>query len=139
MGSMQVFDTGNVLIGWGMDPAATEFRPDGTAIWEADHLGTMSYRVAKHAWTGRPSTAPDIAVSRHRSGRLAVSMSWNGATEMAGWRVLTGATANTLTPRHKVDPVGFETTVLVDRSARVRAEALDARGNPLGRSRIVHV
>ena len=45
MGSVQFLDNGHVLVGWGSDPASTEFTADGTAIYEATRIGTGSYRA----------------------------------------------------------------------------------------------
>mgnify|MGYP005815475487 CR=1 FL=1 len=138
MGSLQVLDNGNVLIGWGTQNTATEFDAQGSPVWEASGLGLRCYRVARHPWVGMPSTDPDIAV-HPRSDRITVYASWNGATQVARWRVLTGQTNDALTPAAETIRTGFETSLVVHRAPRVRVQALDATGAVLGQSQIMRV
>ncbi|SES00846.1 Arylsulfotransferase (ASST) [Propionibacterium cyclohexanicum] len=136
MGSTQILGNGNVLVGWGTQNAATEFSADGTALWEASALGSNCYRVARSEWTGRPTTAPDIAVDAS-GGTLTVHASWNGATEVATWRVLTGNSASALGKAVEVARSGFETSTTTGLAGYVQVLALDAAGAILGRSRVV--
>ena len=120
-----------------MLPVATEFAADGTVLWEATGIGARGYRVARDLWTGRPATDPDVAVRAAGAGRQRVAMSWNGATEVASWRVLTGPSEAALAEATSVERTGFEATAVVDEAARVQVEALDATGSVLGRSRLL--
>ncbi len=138
MGSTQLLGNGNVLVGWGTQNAATEFSSDGTALWEAGSLGLGCYRVARSEWTGEPATTPDIAVTSD-SDRLTVHASWNGATKVATWRVLTGESDSALTKAADVERSGFETSTSVAHAAVIQVQALDAQGAVLGQSRTVHV
>jgi hypothetical protein len=66
-----------------------------------------------------------------------VYASWNGATQVASWRVLGGSTRSGL---HALVPAvrraGFQTAVTVHAKPRyVAIEALDAHGRVLGISR----
>jgi hypothetical protein len=64
----------------------------------------------------------------HR-GPTTVYASWNGATEVASWRVL----APERVAVHK--KTGFETAIQVDRSlGLIRVQALDAAGRVIGTS-----
>jgi hypothetical protein len=64
-----------------------------------------------------------------------VYASWNGATDVARWRVLTGAAPNQLKPVAEVARTGFETAASLSTSARyVAVEAQDASGHVLGTS-----
>lgn len=137
-GSMQLLDGGNVLVGWGKDVSATEYTADGLPVLELRNLGADSYRVRRRAWTGRPTTPPDVAAERV-DGSLRVFASWNGATEVATWRVRTGSGDGDLTTSASVPRAGFETTVTVPDAAAVRVEALDADGKRLGASRTLTV
>ncbi|MFT4081231.1 MAG: arylsulfotransferase family protein [Nocardioides sp.] len=137
MGSVRPLGGGNVLVGWGYQPVITEFAGDGTALWEVSGLGVSCYRAAKHAWTGTPSTDPDIAVTATEAGGLQVSASWNGATEVAGWRVLGGRSRKRMRQLTTVRRTGFETDIDVDSRPWIRVEALDSDGQVLGRSRAV--
>lgn len=129
MGNAQYLEDGHVVVGWGMDPIVTEFDENGEAVFELRDLGLGSYRSYRSPWVGRPTTTPDIAVV---DGEAHVS--WNGATEVARWRLRGGDGATVTT----VDRTGFETAVpLAGVTGAVVAEALDRRGRVLGRTREV--
>jgi len=68
-----------------------------------------------------------------------VSASWNGATDVASWRVLVGSGEDRLQPVTTVARDGFETTVVVDRQRYAAVVALDAAGTPLATSPTVAV
>ena len=66
--------------------------------------------------------------------------SWNGATDIATWEVLAGATTDSLGPAGSAPRTGFETSIPVRGSAKlVRVVARDARGAILGSSPVVAV
>jgi len=131
MGNAQFLDDDHVVVGWGTDPVVTEFDERGEAIWELRGLGMGSYQAHRMPWTGRPTTRPDVAVGRDG----AAYCSWNGATEVASWRVLTGSSRDRLRPDGEADRDGFETRVEVSGDTTwYAAEALDAGGEVLGRS-----
>jgi hypothetical protein len=67
-------------------------------------------------------------------GQLDVAVSWNGATEVATWRVVAGDDADELEPVAEVGKDGFETTIRIEPAAVVAVEALDGRGEVLDRS-----
>jgi hypothetical protein len=66
-------------------------------------------------------------------------VSWNGATEIATWRVLAGGNADDLKPVAEVAKDGFETTTRIEAAAVVAVEALDSRGEVLHRSETITV
>ncbi|CAG7978213.1 unnamed protein product [Penicillium nalgiovense] len=140
-GNVQVLDTGNVLVGWGHSAAFTEFSPEGDIVCNV-HFGAsafftfgrvVSYRVFKFDWVGNPLTIPDTAVTPE-----SVFVSWNGATEVAEWRVEAWDGENlrnmNFTAVDQVPRTGFETeiplTSKVDSFFRVRA--IDSNGESLG-------
>ncbi|OJJ49593.1 hypothetical protein ASPZODRAFT_138978 [Penicilliopsis zonata CBS 506.65] len=95
-GSVQVMpDTGNVFVGWGRTPAWTEFTADGEVLCDVHfsprwffRLGWVkSYRTEKAKWVGTPSYPPTFQLE---DGGDRLYVSWNGATEVAGW-VLQGS------------------------------------------------
>lgn len=134
MGNAHYLDDGHVLVGWGMDPFATEFDENGEVVFELGGLGLGSYRTYRSAWSGRPETAPDLAIGPDG----AAYVSWNGATEVARWRLLAGQRAARLAEVASVERTGFETAIAFTGPATlVQAEALDASGRVLGRSRRV--
>ncbi|CAG8126496.1 unnamed protein product [Penicillium salamii] len=92
-GSVQFLDSGNVFVYWGGTPFLSEHEhtPDGPrTVFEArlaDPTGYW-YRTYKANFTTAPTTSPDVyAVAEHASGPTVWYVSWNGATEVQGWRV----------------------------------------------------
>jgi hypothetical protein len=136
MGSMQLLGNGNVLIGWGTDPAVTEFTAAGKAVYEAT-LGGISYRSYRHEWSAQPTTKPDIA-ARIEGGRMRVYASWNGATDVKSWRVLS-ANAGAVATVAEVKRSGFETSLLVPKASQASVQALGADGRILGTSGTISV
>jgi subtilisin family serine protease len=90
-------------------------------------------------WEGHPRTKPSVA-ARTVGGATTVYASWNGATEVAAWRVLAGPSAAQLAPSAQAPRMGFETAVAVPGVPPVVAvQALDAKGRVLATSRPVGV
>jgi hypothetical protein len=135
---MQVLDDGRVLVGWGDRPAFTEFTPDGTEILNGElPPGDWSYRAFAANWTGIPDERPAAVAQRSRSGAV-VYVSWNGATEVASWKVYAGSKENRLTQAASRRRTGFETAIPVPHDGPYfEAEALDAHGRILGRSSVI--
>ena len=63
-----------------------------------------------------------------------VHASWNGATTVHRWRVLTGTSPDTLASVKTAHRSGFETSMLVDAATVVAVQALDATGAVLATS-----
>ena len=92
-GSLVALGGDNALIGWGAQPGITEHRREGGVVMdvqvgrittgEYDPENVDVYRAYKMDWTGRPGWAPNMAVE----GGIAY-LSWNGATEVRGWSVV---------------------------------------------------
>ena len=138
-GNAQLLPNGDTLVGWGSVPRITEFSPTGRVVYDATFTdGDDSYRAYRFTWTGTPKTRPAIAVGK-RDGPATVYASWNGATQVASWRVLGGTTAEHLTPLGApVRKTGFETTMRVrTNDTYLAVEALDARGRVLAQSAAV--
>lgn len=149
MGSLQTLPGGNVLVGWGIEPYATEFDRSGRILANAQiAAGFYSYRAHQSPWSGRPIEVPAIAVSTQApTGRVRVSdrvpvalVSWNGATEVTHWQLHIGRRHGTLRAGPIVTRNGFETAIpLPQRDGVIRAAALDQAGRRLGVSRAVVV
>ncbi|MEV4419714.1 arylsulfotransferase family protein [Patulibacter sp. NPDC049589] len=144
-GNLQALPNGNWFVGWGgTGRNVSEFSADGTQIFEAKYASkrTESYRAYRSPWVAQPQVAPK-AVARRSSSSVAVRVSWNGATTVAAWRVVGGASATTLVPRIVSARTGFETLIRVpDRAGEskvVAVEALDVAGNVLSRSKAIAV
>jgi hypothetical protein len=136
MGNAQVLDNGNVLVGWGGEPYVTEFAPDGSIVFDAKlPRGGQNYRAYRFPWVGKPSRPPRI---KAQPGRR-IYVSWNGATEVAAWRLHSGPRVGALTTVHTLPKHGFETMFTVPSGDHfASAVALDAHGKPLGHSPTIH-
>jgi hypothetical protein len=135
-GNMQLLPNGDRFIGWGAQPNLTEFSPDGRVLFDAA-LATpdTSYRAYRFPWSATPPGRPAIATATGPASKLTVYVSWNGATDIARWRILGGAAPAKLKPLSEVSDTGFETTATVFTKADyVAVAALDSAGHDLGMS-----
>ncbi|KAK4058464.1 hypothetical protein OIO90_000624 [Microbotryomycetes sp. JL221] len=124
-GDTQILSNGNVVVGWGAIPQYSEYNPNGDLIHDvrfAVNSSVQSYRAYKQAWQGYPLTKPSIAVNES-----AVAVSWNGATEVQAWALLTGPSASNLSTMNVTNRTGFETLLSLTGSPPVVAAAALAR------------
>lgn len=138
-GNMQTLSDGNTLVGFGGEPVISEYAKSGSLLFDA-HLPyeLVFYRAYRFPWSARPATPPTAAASQNNVGETIVHMSWNGATDVASWRVLAGKSAGSLTAQTTVQLDGFETsTILPKQYGYVAVEALDSAGHVLGTSHAV--
>lgn len=139
-GSLQSTARG-FLVGFGNLGNYAEFAADGTLLHQVrfTQRGVQSYRVYKADWKATPSTVPSVAAARDDQG-VAVFASWNGATEVASWRVLGGSSSGALSPQGTAGRSGFETTLrAAPGTAFAAVQALDAAGAVLATSPTVAV
>ena len=137
-GNVQVLPDGNTFVDWGEQPYFTEFSKNGGRQLFTVHFRSplQSYRGYRFRWWGKPTTPPSIAASSKGSGTT-VYASWNGATEVASWRVLAGRSSSALTPVEQFPDNGFETTMHVSsKGPYFEVQALDIKGRPLGISTV---
>src|SRR5947209_2152849 len=94
-GNLQVLPNGDVFVGWGAVNYVSEFSPSGQLLFDAFLPAPgESYRSFRAQWSATPPSAPNVkAVTA--GGQTTVYASWNGATGVAAWRVLSGSTADT--------------------------------------------
>jgi Arylsulfotransferase (ASST) len=128
-GSMQVLADGRVLVGWGNLPYFSEFAANGSLLLDGQFpVGDQSYR----AFT--------VAARVNPAGGSVVYASWNGATEVDTWTVLSGTRASALAPAGSQRRSGFETTITVNTVGPFFAvSAQDRNGGQLGQSPTVEV
>lgn len=138
-GSTQLLPNGNVFIGWGDQPYFSEFSSDGSLLLDGQFPDKeYSYRAYRSPWTGYPKDRPAVATSTDGSGKLTLYASWNGATEVAKWEVLTGTEANQLTMTASAPRSGFETAIALDQPAAVIAvRARNKDGEVIGTSKAI--
>src|SRR5690606_5165496 len=136
-----------MFIGWGSAPQMTEFDKDGNITFDAvfPDSAISSYRAYKAPWHGIPRQRPAIAseplLEGGAPGGMTVWASWNGASNIANWRVLAGPDEGNLTEvaTHPWENLETEITVGDKYGAVVQVEALDRAGKVLGKSAAVSV
>jgi Arylsulfotransferase (ASST) len=135
-GNAQLLPGGNVFVGWGSAPHVSEFSRDGGLLLNADFPpGCESYRAFRFSWTGHPTEAPSLALERRSSNRVALYASWNGATEVATWEVMSGPSEKALKPLGSVPRDGFETAMLAQTTGPyIAVRARDSSDGLLGTS-----
>ncbi|MGH8980480.1 MAG: arylsulfotransferase family protein [Acidimicrobiales bacterium] len=135
-GSTQLLSNGDVLVGWGSQPYFSEFTKGGKMLLDAELPGKdLSYRaLLTNTWVGKPDGRPTGA-ARKAHGKDTVYASWNGATQVAAWRVLAGSTVDHLKSVAKKAMGGFETAIHLKRTYKqLKIQALDANGKVIGTS-----
>jgi Arylsulfotransferase (ASST) len=139
-GSVQLLHNHNVLVGWGAMPYLTEYAHDGTVLLDIQYPKYgASYRALRFPWSGQPKTKPTL-VAVPNAGNPLLYVSWNGATEVASWQLLTGTSPTALQPTATVPRTGFETQLAPGISSGYAAViALDASNKPLGQSAAVQL
>src|SRR5215216_2576816 len=68
-----------------------------------------SYRAFRFPWKGEPQTRPAVVAETGRGDEVRIYVSWNGATEVATWRVLAGPGPDKLELVGSFPRAGFET------------------------------
>jgi hypothetical protein len=123
------------LMGYGGLPNLTEFDASGHVLFDAT-LGknVQDFRSYISSWSGQPTTSPSVVAAQATGkGTISVATSWNGATDVASWRVLAGSSPTALTPVATAPRAGFETSIPVASAAPyVAVQALDGSGAVLG-------
>ena len=140
LGNTELLRDGNAVVGWGSQPFFSEYSKSGklllAATWPRPDL---SYRAYVDQWVGEPSSPPSGA-ARTSHGETTVYASWNGATRVAGWRVVAGSNPSGLPLVAARARSGFETAIVVRGSFKwFRVQAVDANGHVLGTSDAFHV
>ena len=139
-GDFQPLAGGNWFVGWGQEPYFSEFTPEGKLLFDA-HLPALyqSYTVLKCPWTGNPPQPPRLVVRAGSHGGIVTFASWNGATAVAQWSLLGGASPHSLAPLELAPRSGFETAIATPTAPRyVAVQALGAQGQVLGTSATAH-
>ncbi|MCI2423292.1 arylsulfotransferase family protein [Saccharopolyspora sp. K220] len=139
-GNNQVLPNGHLFVGWGGAPYFTEFGGSDEVTFHGRFTESItSYRSHRSPWVGRPLDAPAVA-GKPGNGATSVYACWNGATEVAAWRVLAGPDEQHVAPVLDAPRSGFETRMEVGGAqAYVAVQALDANGVVLGTSPTVPV
>lgn len=137
-GNLQRLANGNVFLGFGNTPVFAQFTNTGKQIWTGNFRSPVQlYRAFRQQWSGQPTGSPSAAASPNGGGTV-VYASWNGATDIAAWRVLAGPTPSALTPVASRGFNGFETGIPTSSTqAFFAVQALSSSGRVLGTSAAV--
>ncbi len=134
MGANRPQPDGNTFVGWGSSPYFSEFNSAGKVLLEGELPGPdLGYRATLAPWHGEPLTLP-LGAARPGGSRVTVYASWNGATQVASWRVLAGEPGR-LSAVASAPRSGFETAIPIAKSyPSFQLQALSATGHVLGTS-----
>ena len=138
-GNAEALPGGNWLLGYGRLPNFTEFDASGHVLLDGT-LGrnVQNFKTFISPWSGEPDTPPSVAVRAGAGGAVGVAMSWNGATNVASWRVLAGSSPGSLAPLASVAKAGFQTETTVHTAGPyIAVQALDGSGAVIGTSATV--
>ncbi len=149
MGNTQRLSNGNTLLSWGAPytksgyeyRTVTEVAPNNHILFDMTlDQPYVSYRVFLSPWQGHPDTLPALAFKRD-GNTLILGYSWNGATEVAAYRLYSGANPNSLMMIDARVKTDFE---MQSRLSNLPADqcyfqvaAMDAKGVQLARSKVI--
>jgi hypothetical protein len=151
MGSAQRLPNGNVFLSWGAPftrkgtpyvyTSMTEVTPDYRTQFEfAFDQPYVSYRAFIFPWRGFPDALPAL-VSKLDGAELTLGYSWNGATNVSGWRLYGGSDAQALNLLEQKPKTDFEVqsnfAMQPDGDCYFQVAALDKFGYEMARSRII--
>jgi hypothetical protein len=139
-GNVQALENGDWFVGWGQEPDMSEFNAQGQLLFDA-HFPPFdqNYRAFRFAWTGTPTHRPAYAFVAGAAHAGTVYASWNGATLVAAWRVLTGSTPHRLAAVAQGARTGFETAIALPAGTPgpyLAVQALASAGQVLGTSAV---
>jgi Arylsulfotransferase (ASST) len=139
-GNVQMLPGGHVFIGWGSEPCFSEFSHDGELLFDASFPPEVeSYRAFRFPWKGEPQSRPAVVAETGEGDDVRIYVSWNGATEVATWRVLAGPGPDGLKTVASFPYAGFETIATLQAEGPYFAvKAEDATGQELATSRAVN-
>jgi Arylsulfotransferase (ASST) len=136
-GNMQTLANGNAVVNYGGVPQISEYAAGGSLLFDAHlPLEMDTYRAFRFPWSGQPLAPPTVLANLNNTGEeTMVHMSWNGASEVASWRVLAGGAPRTLQAQSTIPTGDFESsTILPKKYDYVAVQALDSAGRILDTS-----
>ena len=123
-------------LGWGSTPFFSEDSSKGKVLLDAFWpLPDVNYRTYVQKWVGIPYFPPSGAV-RNNGGKATVYASWDGDTQVVGWRVLAGTSVQSLKTVATKAKNGFETTIPLNGTYKAyEVQALGPKNKALGTSK----
>ena len=138
-GNEQEMPGGDDFVGWGQEPYFSQYDAQGKIVFEGRFVDdNISYRAYRFPWNGTPATPPAVASAKH-GRKMTVYASWNGATNVAKWRVFGGKSPSAMPAVATATKRGFETAITAPARPYVAVQALDAKGHVLSRSPVQQV
>lgn len=139
-GNTLALPKGDWLLGYGNLPNFTEYDSSGHVLLDGTlGRGVQDFRTYLSPWSALPADPPVVVARRTGSG-VSVWASWNGATNVASWRILAGEAPTSLTQRAKIPDSGFQSsTTLPGKYAYLAVQALSASNRPLRSSPVIRV
>ena len=151
MGNTQRLASGNTFLDWGAPytqgdyayVTMTEVSPDNQVLFElAFDQPYVSYRAFRFPWQGQPDDSPVMGYRIDDSG-VTLGYSWNGATEVASYRLWGGNAPDALQQMEEKAKDSFETQSHFDQlppdECYFQVAALDQGGNELARSQVLSI
>jgi hypothetical protein len=129
---------GDWLMGYGGLPNFTEYNAAGDVLLDGT-LGpeVQDFRSYLAPWSAQPKTPPSVA-AQSELGSLTVEASWNGATDVAQWRLLAGGLPSSLSTLGTSAATGFQTTIDAGKvGPYVEVVALGSGGQTLASSVVI--
>ncbi len=122
------------FVGWGSQPYFSEYNSAGKLVFDGRFVDSnLTYRAYRLHWNATPAAPPSVATT-HKGRKMTVYVSWNGATNVKGWRVFAGDTSTKMPAVATAPKHGFETAIRAPARKLVVVEALGAKGRILARS-----
>ncbi|KAJ7138277.1 ASST-domain-containing protein [Mycena epipterygia] len=136
----------NVLVSYGSNPWVMEYGmdnetlmfsaivgPNNASLWLGAINNYRAFQTTTLNFTGHPTQPPNVSVTGED-----VYVSWNGATHVAAYTLLTGSAVNAVSENvTTVAKSGFETKMSASgSSAFIAVAALAANGTTLGTSAV---
>lgn len=135
-GDSQPLANGNRLVYAAGGNGFSEWSAAGERLFQAHFpAGERSERVLRAPWSGQPTGRPGVA-TKAAGQRTNVYASWNGATGISAWQVLSGPSPSNLSPVGTRSSAGFETRFSIPAEPYIEVIALGADGQILGESNI---
>jgi Arylsulfotransferase (ASST) len=137
-GDAQTLPDGDIFVGWGQLGRYSELDQSGDLLYDVTLAsGYDTYRAYRFPWRGQPASGPSAIAQAQASGGASVQAIWNGATGVAHWQVLGGASQSSLHPIGSAHWNGLDTTIPVSaQTAYVQVVAYDHGWNRLGVSSV---
>lgn len=149
MGNTQRLPSGNTFLSWGAAFtrggynyfSMTEVTPENRTLLDfAFDQPYVSYRAFVFPWHGEPTTLPTLAYKADPTG-MTLGYSWNGATDVASYRLFGGTSPQSLSVIDQRLKTDFETQShiagLQKGECYFQVAALDQNGKEMARSKLI--